>query len=143
MSPQVFTPELARACVGSDSNAARRSLVNSMQIDILDDSGGVLAISVRLVGADHAKECANLLAKNIVDTSDAALTNRLLEDGFTAVNLQKGKINNYEKPMITSQPRMSDSYVRPQMAQTMLGAFLMGLISVLAYSILKRRYFSG
>ena len=60
----------------------------------------------------------------------------------TAGNLQKGKINNYEKPMITSQSRMSDSYVRPQMAQTMLGAFLIGLISVIAYSILKRRYFS-
>ena len=113
-----------------------------MQIDILNDSGGVLAISLRLVGADHAKECANLLAKNIVDTSDAALTNRLLEDGFTVGNLQKGKINNYDKPMITSQPRMSDSYVRPRMAQTMLGAFLMGLISVIAYGILKRRYFS-
>ena len=142
MSPQGFTPELARVCVGSDSNAARRSLVNAMQIDILNDSGGVLAISVRLVGADHAKECANLLAKNIVDISDAALTHRLLEEGFTPTNLQKGKINNYERAMITSQPRMSDSYVRPQIAQTMLGAFLMGLISVIAYAILKRRYFS-
>jgi hypothetical protein len=140
MSPQSFKSELVQSCMGGDSNAIRRSLVNSMQIDVIDDSGGVLGIAVRLTGIERARECANLMAKSIVETSDEALAKRLVEDGFAAANSQKGKINNYEKPMITTRVQMSDTYVSPKPFHLLLAASLMALISTASFVILRKRY---
>lgn len=140
MSPQGFSAELVKSCMGGDGNAIRRSLVNSIQIDVIDDSGGVLGIAVRLTGIEQAKECANLLAKSIVEASDKALAKRLDDDGFTVANSLKGKINNYEKPIITSQVQLSDSYVRPRVTHFLLATSLMALISAISFVILRRRY---
>lgn len=140
MSPQAHNANLVQACMGSDGNAIRRSLVGSMQIDIIDDSGGVLAIAVRLTGVGQAKKCAEMLAESIIEISDAALTKRLSDEGFQAGNTTKGKINNYEKPLITSQVQMSDSYVKPKWFHVCLSASLLGLVGAIAFAILRRRY---
>ena len=140
MSPQAHNVNLVQACMGGDSNAIRRYLVGSMQIDIIDDSGGVLAIAVRLTGVEQAKKCAQMLAESIVEVSDAALTKRLSDEGFQAANTTKGKINNYEKPLITSQVQMSDSYVKPKWFHVCLSASLLGLVGAIAFAILRRRY---
>ena len=140
MSPQAHNVNLVQACMGGDSNVIRRSLVGSMQIDIIDDSGGVLAIAVRLTGVEQAKKCAQMLAESIVEVSDAALTKRLSDEGFQAANTTKGKINNYEKPLITSQVQMSDSYVKPKWFHVCLSASLLGLVGAIAFAILRRRY---
>lgn len=140
MSPQGFPADIVKACMEEDSHAARRSLVNSMQIDVIDDFGGVMGIAVRLVGIEHSKDCANLLAKYIVDTSDAVLTKRLNDDGFVVGVVQKGKIQAFEKPMVTSEVQMSDSYVKPRTLHTLLLASLLGLAGAIAYVILRKRY---
>lgn len=140
MSPQGFPADVVKACMNEDSHALRRSLVNSMQIDVIDDFGGVMGISVRLVGADHSKDCANLLAKYIVDGSDAVLTKRLNDDGFVDGIMPKGKIQLFEKPMVTSQVQMSDSYVKPRTLNTLLLASLLGLAGAIAYVVLRKRY---
>lgn len=140
MSPQVHNASLVQACMGGDANAIRRSLVGSIQIDIIDDSGGMLAIAVRLTGVEKAKKCAQLLAESIVEVSDAALTKRLSDESFVAGNNIKGKINAYERPLITSSVQMSDSYVRPKSPDVYLSATLLGLMGAIAISILRRRY---
>jgi len=140
MSPQAYSTQLVKACIGSDGNAARRSLVGSIQIDIIDDSGGVLAIAIRLAGFERTKKCAEMLAESIVEVSDAALTKRLSDEGFQAGNTIKGKINNYEKPLITSQAQMSDSYVKPKWFHVYLSASLLGLMGAITFAILRRRY---
>jgi len=140
MSPQAHSAKLVQTCMGSDGNATRRSFVSSMQIDIIDDSGGVLAIAIRLTGVERAKKCAEMLAESIVEVSDAALTKRLSDEGFQAGNTIKGKINNYEKPLITSHAQMSDSYVKPKWFHVYLSASLLGLVGAIAFAILRRRY---
>ena len=140
MSPQAHNASLVQACMGSDGNAIRRSLVGSMQIDIIDDSGGVLAIAVRLTGVGQAKKCAEMLAESIIEVSDAALTKRLSDEGFQTGNTAKGKINNYERPLITSQVQMSDSYVKPKWFHVCLSASLLGFVGAIAFVILRRRY---
>jgi hypothetical protein len=126
--------------MGRDGNAVRRSLVNSIQVDVIDDSGGVMGILVRLVGVEQSKKCANLLAQSIVQISDNALLKRLADEGFIAPNMIKGKINNYEKPVITSEVRMGDSYVRPQGFQVLLASMLMGLVAAFFVVVLRKRY---
>lgn len=123
-----------------DSHALRRSLVNSIQVDVIDDFGGVMGVSVRLVGIEHARDCANILAKFIIDSSDVALIKRLNDDGFVAGVIQKGKIQAFEKPSVISQVQMSDSYVKPRSSNTLLLASLLGLASAIAYAILRKRY---
>jgi hypothetical protein len=140
MSPQSLKAELVQSCMGGDGNAIRRSLVNAIQIDVIDDSGGTLGIAVRLTGIDRARECANLLANSIVETSGEALAKRLAEDGFAVANSQKGKINNYEKPMITSQVQMSDTYASPKPFHLLLATSLLALISSVSFVILRKRY---
>ena len=140
MSPQNYSAPLVQACMGGDGNAIRRSLVNSIQVDVIDDSGGVMGILVRLVGAEQSKKCANLLAQSIVQISDNALLKRLTDDGYIAPNMIKGKVNNYEKSVITSEVRMSDSYVRPQFFQVFLASILMGLAAAFSAVILGKRY---
>ena len=140
MSPQYHGAELVQTCMGSDGNAIRLSLVGSIYIDIIDDSGGVLAVAIRLTGVEHAKKCAQMLAQSIVEVSDAALTKRLSDEGFVVGNTVKGKINAYEKPLITSQVRMSDSYVRPNWTHVFISASLIGLVGAIAYAMLRRRY---
>jgi capsular polysaccharide biosynthesis protein len=140
MSPQSYPANLVQACMGEDGNGIRRSLVNSIQIDVIDDSGGVMGISVRLVGKENATKCANLLAVSIVENSNAALAKRLADDGFSAPNTSKGRVNNYEKPVVTSQVQMSDSYVYPQNFKVFLAALLMGLAVAFATVILRERY---
>jgi hypothetical protein len=126
--------------MGSEGNAVRRSLVNSMRIDVIDDSGGALAISIRLIGVEKAKKCAEMLAETIVKDSDAALTKRLSDEGFVVGNTAKVKINNFEKPFVSSQVQMSDSYVKPKWFHVFLSASLLGLMGAIAFSILRRRY---
>ena len=140
MSPRGFPADIVKACMDEDTNTLRRSLVNSIQIDVIDDFGGVMGIAVRLVGIEHSKNCANLLAKYIVDSSDAVLTKRLNDDGFVAGVVQKGKIQAFEKPMVTSQAQMSDSYVKPRAFNTILLASLLGLAGAMSYVILRKRY---
>jgi len=140
MSPQGFKVELVQSCMGGDGNAIRRSLVKSIQIDVIDDSGGVLGVAVRLAGIGKAKECAYLLANSIVEISDEALAKRLTDEGFVVANSQKGKINNYEGPMITSQVQMSDAYVSPRPFHSLLAASLISLISAVSLVIIRRRY---
>ena len=140
MSPQGFPTNIVKACMDEDTHAMRRSLVNSIQIDVIDDFGGVMGIAVRLVGFEHSKECANLLAKYIVDSSDAVLTKRLADEGFIAGVAQKGKIQAFEKPMVTSEVQMSDSYVKPRAMNILLMASLLGLAGAIAYVILRKRY---
>jgi hypothetical protein len=140
MSPQNYSAPLVQACMGRDGNAVRRSLVNSIQVDVIDDSGGVMGILVRLVGVEQSKKCANLLAQSIVQISDNALLKRLADEGFIAPNMIKGKINNYEKPVITSEVRMGDSYVRPQGFQVLLASMLMGLVAAFFVVVLRKRY---
>ena len=140
MSPQGFPVDIVKACMDEDSHAMRRSLVNSIQIDVIDDFGGVMGIAVRLVGFEHSKACANLLAKYIVDSSDAVLTKRLNDEGFIAGVVQKGKIQIFEKPMVTSEIQMSDSYIKPRTVNTLLLASLLGLAGAIAYVILRKRY---
>jgi len=140
MSPQVHSAELVKTCMGNDGNSIRRSLVSSMQIDIIDDSGGTLAIAIRLTGVEKAKKCAEILAETIVKDSDAALIKRLSDEGFVVGNIVKGKINNFEKPFISSQVQMSDSYVKPKWFHVYLSASLFGLMGAIAFAILRRRY---
>jgi len=140
MSPRGLPADIVKACMDEDTNTLRRSLVNSIQIDVIDDFGGVMGIAVRLVGIEHSKNCANLLAKYIVDSSDAVLTKRLNDDGFVAGVVQKGKIQAFEKPMVTSQAQMSDSYVKPRAFNTILLASLLGLAGTISYVILRKRY---
>jgi capsular polysaccharide biosynthesis protein len=140
MSPQAHSDQLVQACMGSEGNAVRRSLVNSMRIDVIDDSGGALAISIRLIGVERAKKCAEMLAETIVKDSDAALVKRLNDEGFVEGNTVKGKINKFEKPFISSQVQMSDSFVRPKWFHVYLSASLLGFVGALAFAILRRRY---
>lgn len=140
MSPQAYSNQLVQACTGGEDNAARRSLVGSMRIDIIDDSGGTLAIAIRLTGVERVKKCAEMLAETIVKDSDAALVKRLNDEGFVEGNIVKGKINKFEKPFISSQVQMSDSYVKPKWFHVYLIASLLGFVGVLAFAILRRRY---
>jgi hypothetical protein len=140
MSPQAHSNQLVQDCMGSEDNAVRRSLVGSMRIDIIDDSGGTLAIAIRLTGAEKAKKCAELLAETIVKDSDAALVKRLNDEGFVEGNTVKGKINKFEKPFISSQVQMSDSYIKPKWFHVFLSASLLGFVGALAFAILRRRY---
>lgn len=140
MSPQNYSVPLVQACMGGDGNAIRRSLVNAIQVDVIDDSGGVMGILVRLTGVDQSKKCANLLAQSIVQTSDNALLKRLTDDGYIVPNKIKGKVNNYEKSLITSEVRMSDNYVRPQGIQVFLASLLMALLAAIFAVALRKRY---
>ena len=140
MSPQSYSSNLVQACMGEEGNAVRRSLVSSIQIDVIDDSGGVMGVAVRLVGKENSTKCANLLAVSIVENSDNALVKRLSDEGYTPSNTGRGKVNNYEKPVVTSQVQMSDSYVYPQNLKVLLAAFLMGLAAAYATIILRKRY---
>ena len=140
MSPQWFSADLVKDCMGEDGNAIRRSLVNSIQVDIIDDSGGLMGIAVRLTGLDSPKKCANLLAETLVKASDVSLVKRLADDGYMAANVTKGKINQFEKPAVTFPVQMSDSYLRPQAAKVLLVGFIMALVLALGSVVLKGRY---
>lgn len=139
MSPQGFPVEIVNACMEGNSHSLRRSLVNAMQIDVIDDFGGVMGVAVRLVGISHAKECANLLANYIVDNSNNALSKRLDDEGFVAGSAT-GRIRAFEKPMVTSQVQMSDSYVKPRITNVLIIATLAGFFVALAHAILRKRY---
>jgi len=140
MSPQWFSADLVKVCMGEDGNAIRRSLVNSIQVNIIDDSGGLMGIAVRLAGIDSPKKCANLLAETMVKASNASLVKRLADDGYIAANATKGKINQFEKPAVTFPVQMSDSYLRPQVDKVLLAGFIMGLMFAFASVVLKGRY---
>jgi capsular polysaccharide biosynthesis protein len=140
MSPPGFPVNLVRSCMGGENHALRRSLVNAIQIDIIDDFGGVMGIAVRLVGIEHARDCANLLAQYIVESSDAALNKKLTEDGFEAGMTLKNKVQAFEKSVVTSQIQMSDDYVKPRIANILILGSLLGFMGALAYIILRRRY---
>jgi capsular polysaccharide biosynthesis protein len=141
MSPQAFPSDLVKVCMNKDSHSLRRTLVNSIQVNVIDDFGGVMGISVRLIGVEQSKHCASELAQLIVQNSDASLKRRLGEDGFpSSGGSQKGKIQAFEGPSIVSQIQMSDDYVKPRTLSTILLAALLGLSGAITYAILRRRY---
>lgn len=140
MSPQNYPSTLVQDCMGEEGNSIRRSLVNAIQVDVIDDSGGVMGVLVRLVGVEQSKKCANLLAQSIVQISDNALLKRLTDEGYIAPNMLKGKINNYEKSIITSEVRMSDSFIRPKGFQVFLVSVLIGLVAAFSAVALRKRY---
>ncbi len=140
MSPQWYSENIVNECMGSDSNKARRNLVNAIRIDIMDDSGGALAISVKLIGENHTKNCAYLIANTIINHSNGTLKQRLADDGYVNKNSLSGRINQYQEAAITSNVRMSDHYVEPQLPKLTALMSLFVFTLVLGYGVLKRRY---
>ena len=138
--PRTYPTELVQLCTGSDSNASRKNLVNSIYIDVIDDSGGVVGVVVRLAGPKEARICAEALAKFVVEVSDVALSKRLADEGFSTPKTSGGGVLNFERPMITSQVQMSDSHIKPRLFQTIIWSLLAGFGLAISLGILKERY---
>jgi hypothetical protein len=132
--PMAYSDEFIKGCMGEDTNANRKKLINALQLGV-KQQGDVIAFTLRLEGNERSAACANLLLTKVLN--DLSLT----QDNYVkSVNLMPADNVNVIKPSIVQNVRMSDSYVKPDLIKILTAAVLAGVFMTVFLSIMRKRY---
>ena len=132
--PMAYSEEFIKNCMGADTNANRKDFINSLQLGV-KQQGDVIAVTLRLKGAERAENCANLLMTRVLD----GLVNsqdRYLE----AAKVDIADPTNFSRPVVVQSIRLSDSYIKPDLNRLLMMAVVAAIALTIFLSMMKKRY---
>lgn len=132
--PMAYSEAFIKECMGEDSNANRKKLINALQLGV-KQQGDVIAFTLRLEGNQRTATCANLWLTKVL--SDLTATQ---ENYLKSAALDTAATSNVAKPGLLQHIRMSDSYVKPDLVKLMTTAVLAGMFLSFFISIMRKRY---
>lgn len=144
-NPMAYSSDLIEGCMGVDTNANRKKMINSMQLSV-QQQGDVIAFTLRLEGRERVNQCANLILTKVFN--DLVITQ---ENYFASLvkNEKKGNQNSkevvstaqeFKKPEVVQIVRISDSYIKPDFIKIIIQAGLATIFLTIFLSIMRNRY---
>ena len=140
-NPMQYEPAFIKKCMGEDSNANRKKMINALQLGV-QQQGDVIAFTLRLEGRETVQQCAQLfLAKALNELT-------LMQLGHVKnASAYEGKRENTDSqylavPQIVQEVRLSDSYVKPNLVKLISAAIFAGIGLTIFLAMMRRRYFA-
>lgn len=132
--PMGYTPDFIAQCMGEDTNANRKKLINALQLGV-KQQGDVIAFTLRLDGKEQLYKCATLMMW-------VALENlkRAQEVYMAAQTITPEERTHVAPAAMISAVRMSDSYVKPDLSKLLATAALAGVFLTVFLSALRKKY---
>lgn len=132
--PMAYSEEFVKACMGEDSNANRKKMINGLQFGV-KQQGDVIAFTLRLEGSERPVKCAALMMQRAFDDLTRS------QDLFLQARAT-GVINpeTYARPALVQAIRMSDSYVKPDLYRILTSGFLAGIFLTVFISLMRKKY---
>lgn len=144
-NPMSYPSQLIVDCMGEDTNANRKKLINALQLGV-QQQGDVIVFNLRLKGRERVFNCASLMLeyayKNLVQMQDNYI--RSFNQNMTpevARSLEKQtNLDGFKKPEVEQAIRLSDSYVKPDITKTFVGSLLFGIFLTVFAFVMRMRY---
>lgn len=132
--PMAYSAEFMKSCMGEDTNANRKKLINGLQLGV-KQQGDVIAFTLRLEGAERPEKCAALMLQRSFDY----LT--VNQDIFLKTQKNGGDESaTYARPALVQTIRMSDSYIKPDLSRILIAAALAGIFLTVFLSLMRKKY---
>ena len=132
--PMAYSEEFVKACMGDDSNANRKKMINGLQLGV-KQQGDVIAFTLRLEGAERPAKCAALMMRRAFD--DLTVSQDLFLKARTTGAIDPA---SYVRPALVQAIRMSDSYVKPDLYRILTTAILSGIFLTVFTSLMRKKY---
>ena len=132
--PMAYSEEFIKACMGEDSYANRKKMINGLQLGV-KQQGDVIAFTLRLEGSERPAKCAALMMQRSFDNLTAN------QDLYLRARTS-GAIDpvTYARPALVQAIRMSDSYVKPDLYRIFTSGFLAGIFLTVFISLMRKKY---
>jgi hypothetical protein len=132
--PMAYSEEFVKACMGEDSNANRKKMINGLQLGV-KQQGDVIAFTLRLEGAERPVKCAALMMQRAFD--HLTVSQDLYLQARTPGAIDPA---TYARPALVQSIRMSDSYVKPDLYRILTTAILAGIFLTVFISPMRKKY---
>jgi hypothetical protein len=132
--PMAYSEQFVKACMGEDSNANRKKMINGLQLGVRQQ-GDVIAFTLRLEGAERPAKCAALMMQRAFD--DLTVSQDLFLKARTTGVID---LATYVRPALVQAIRMSDSYVKPDLYRILTTAILAGIFLTVFISLMRKKY---
>jgi len=132
--PMAYSEEFVKACMGADSNANRKKMINGLQLGV-KQQGDVIAFTLRLEGSERPAQCAGLMMQRAFDDLTASQDLYLKTRASGAIDPA-----TYVRPALVQSVRMSDSYVKPDLYRILTSGFLAGIFLTVFISLMRKKY---
>lgn len=132
--PMAYSEEFVKDCMGEDSNANRKKMINGLQLGV-KQQGDVIAFTLRLEGAERPAKCAALMMQRAFD-------NLTVSQDLYLQARTPGAIDpaTYARPALVQSIRMSDSYIKPDLYRILTSGFLAGVFLTVFISLMRKKY---
>ena len=132
--PLAYSEEFVKDCMGEDSNANRKKMINGLQLGV-KQQGDVIAFTLRLEGAERTAKCAALMMQRAFD--DLTVSQDLYLKSRTSEAIDPA---TYVRPALVQSIRMSDSYVKPDLYRILTSGVLAGIFITVFISLMRKKY---
>jgi hypothetical protein len=132
--PMAYSEEFVKACMGEDSNANRKKMINGLQLGV-KQQGDVIAFTLRLEGSERPAKCAALMMQRSFD--DLTANQDLYLKARTTGAIDPA---TFVRPALVQSVRMSDSYVKPDLYRILTSGFLAGIFITVFISLMRKKY---
>ena len=138
-NPMLYTPAFIQSCMGEDSNANRKRLINALQLGV-QQQGDVVAFTLRLEGSEKTQECARLFLTKVLNDLTAMQADHVKNSNLYDGKRESGNGQYLSVPQIVQEVRLSDSYVKPNLVKLLTAALLAGIGLTVILAIMRKRY---
>lgn len=138
-NPMLYTPAFIQNCMGEDTNANRKQLINALQLGV-QQQGDVVAFTLRLEGREKVQECARLLLAKVLNDLTAMQANYVKNSTLYDGKRESGNGQYLSVPQIVQEIRLSDSYIKPTIVKLIAAALLAGIGLTVVLAVMRRRF---
>lgn len=133
-NPMAYTPDFISQCMGEDTNANRKKLINALQLGV-KQQGDVITFTLRLEGKEQLFKCANAMMWNALNNLQ-----RMQEAYLSSQTLSSEQKLSIVPAEMTANVRMSDSYIKPDLSKILFSAITAGIFLTVFLSALRKKY---
>jgi capsular polysaccharide biosynthesis protein len=138
-NPMLYTPAFIQNCMGEDTNANRKQLINALQLGV-QQQGDVVAFTLRLEGREKVQECARLFLVKVLNDLTAMQADHVKNSNLYDGKRESGNGQYLSVPQIIQEVRLSDSYVKPNLVKLLTTALLAGIGLTVVLAVMRKRY---
>jgi hypothetical protein len=138
-NPMLYMPAFIQSCMGEDTNANRKQLINALQLGV-QRQGDAVAFTLRLEGREKVQECARLFLAKVLNDLTAMQADHVKNSNLYEGKRESGNGQYLSVPQVVQEVRLSDSYVKPNLVKLITTALLAGIILTVVLAVMRKRY---
>lgn len=132
--PMAYSEAFVRDCMGEDSNANRKKMINSLQLGV-KQQGDVIGFTLRMEGSERPAKCAALMMQRAFDDLTVSQDIYLKSKNTGTIDP-----TTYARPALVQSIRLSDSYIKPDLSRILISAIFAGVFLAVFISFMRKKY---